>query len=71
MTSFSTMIGAIPVALHIGPGAESRAPMAVTIIGGVLFSTFLTLFVVPVIYTYLDDLSEKLKPLFHHKEHKS
>ena len=47
MTSFATIAGAIPPALAIGPGAETRVPMAVTVIGGVLVSTFLTLYVSP------------------------
>jgi HAE1 family hydrophobic/amphiphilic exporter-1 len=50
MTSFATIAGAIPPALAIGPGAETRIPMAVTVIGGVLVSTVLTLFVVPCAY---------------------
>ncbi len=47
MTSLSTVAGALPAALAFGPGAEVRAPMAVGVIGGVLLSTLLTLFVVP------------------------
>jgi HAE1 family hydrophobic/amphiphilic exporter-1 len=50
MTSVATVAGAIPPALAIGPGAESRIPMAMTIIGGVIVSTFLTLYVVPCVY---------------------
>lgn len=54
MTTMSTIAGAIPPALALGPGAEVRIPMAVTVIGGVLVSTFLTLFVVPAVYSLLD-----------------
>jgi multidrug efflux pump subunit AcrB len=54
MTSIATITGAIPPALAIGPGAESRIPMALAVIGGVLISTFLTLFVVPSVYSLLD-----------------
>ncbi len=50
MTSFATLAAAIPPALAIGPGAESRIPMSITIIGGVLISTFFTLFAVPCAY---------------------
>ncbi len=50
MTSVATVAGAIPAAISIGPGAESRIPMAISIIGGVLVSTLLTLFVVPSAY---------------------
>lgn len=53
MTSFSTIVAALPAALTFGPGAESRAPMAVAVIGGVLVSTFLTLLVVPCFYSFL------------------
>ncbi len=54
MTSISTIAGAIPAALSLGPGAEVRIPMAASVIGGVLVSTFLTLFVVPAMYSLLD-----------------
>ncbi len=50
MTSIATIVGAIPPALAIGPGAESRIPMALAIIGGVLVSTILTLLIVPCVY---------------------
>ncbi len=53
MTSFSTLAAAIPPALAVGPGAESRVPMALVVMGGVLASTLLTLFVVPCAYSLL------------------
>jgi hypothetical protein len=53
MTTFAMIFGMLPVALF---GSESRAPMAVTVIGGLTTSTILTLVVVPVVYTLLDDL---------------
>lgn len=53
MTSVATVAGAIPAALSFGPGAETRIPMAVAIIGGVVVSTVLTLFVVPCVYSLL------------------
>ncbi|RYZ80083.1 MAG: efflux RND transporter permease subunit, partial [Moraxellaceae bacterium] len=56
MTTSAMVMGMVPLALGLGDGAEQRAPMAHAIIGGVLTSTLLTLVVVPVIYTYLDDL---------------
>jgi HAE1 family hydrophobic/amphiphilic exporter-1 len=56
MTTVAMIFGMIPLALAIGEGAEQRAPMARAVIGGLLTSTFLTLFVVPVVYTLLDDL---------------
>lgn len=51
MTSIATIAGAIPPALAIGPGSESRIPMALSVIGGVFVSTILTLFVVPCVYS--------------------
>lgn len=53
MTSVATIAGAIPPALALGPGSETRIPMAVVILGGVIFSTVLTLFVVPCVYRVL------------------
>jgi HAE1 family hydrophobic/amphiphilic exporter-1 len=53
MTSVATIAGAIPEALNFGAGAETRVPMAIAIIGGVLVSTVLTLFVVPCVYSVL------------------
>ncbi len=53
MTSMSTIVAALPAAMTFGPGAESRAPMAVAVIGGVMVSTVLTLFVVPCFYSLM------------------
>jgi multidrug efflux pump subunit AcrB len=53
MTSIATIAGALPAAFSFGPGAEARQPMAIAVIGGVLVSTMLTLFVVPVVYSLL------------------
>jgi hydrophobe/amphiphile efflux-1 (HAE1) family protein len=55
MTSMATIAGAIPPALALGPGAELQRPMAVALVGGMLVSTLLTLFVVPAAYSLLDD----------------
>ncbi len=56
MTTFATIFGVLPLALGIGPGAEMRAPMARAVIGGMASSTLLTLVVVPVVYTIIDDI---------------
>ncbi len=61
MTSTAMILGMVPVALALGTGAEQRAPMAHATIGGLITSTLLTLVVVPVIYTLLDDLVNRLK----------
>jgi HAE1 family hydrophobic/amphiphilic exporter-1 len=54
MTTVTTVLGLIPLALGIGEGAEIRAPMAITVIGGLTVSTLLTLVVIPVVYATLD-----------------
>ncbi len=59
MTSVATIAGAIPAALAIGPGAESRIPMAIAVIGGVFVSTLLTLYVVPCAYIMLSRFKGK------------
>src|SRR5229473_2898238 len=56
MTSVATIMGAIPVMIGVGAGSASRRPLGYAIVGGILFSTALTLFVVPVAYTLLDRL---------------
>jgi hypothetical protein len=56
MTTATMTFGMLPLALKLEPGAESRAPMAVVVIGGLLSSTFLAIFVTPALYTLLDDL---------------
>ncbi len=53
MTSISTVLGTLPIALALGAGAESRMPMGIAVIGGLLVGTFLTLLVIPTTYTYL------------------
>ncbi len=55
MTTLAMIFGMLPTALALGAGAEFRAPMAHAVIGGLITSTLLTLVVVPVVYTYLDD----------------
>jgi HAE1 family hydrophobic/amphiphilic exporter-1 len=54
ITKLTTILGLLPMALGIGEGAEVRAPMAITVIGGVLLTTFLTLLVIPVVYSVMD-----------------
>ncbi len=51
MTSFTTIFGTLPIALGLGAGAESRRPLGIAVVGGLFFSTFLTLMLVPVVYT--------------------
>jgi HAE1 family hydrophobic/amphiphilic exporter-1 len=61
MTSLCAILGMMPLALKLGDSSELQAPLATAVIGGLSTSTFLTLFVVPVVYTYFDDLARKLR----------
>ncbi|MFQ5650687.1 MAG: efflux RND transporter permease subunit [bacterium] len=59
MTSFSTILGILPIALALGAGSESRVPMGIAVIGGLLFASLLTLYVIPAMYSYF---SKELEP---------
>jgi multidrug efflux pump len=61
MTSVATVMGAVPVALGLGAGSSSRRPLGYSIVGGVLLSTLLTLFLVPVVYVLFDSLRERVR----------
>jgi HAE1 family hydrophobic/amphiphilic exporter-1 len=58
MTTFATLFGLLPLALGIGSGAELQKPLALAVIGGLLLSTFLTLLLMPVLYSFLDRRSQ-------------
>ena len=60
MTSLSTILGILPIALALGAGAESRVSMGIAVIGGLLFATILTLYVIPAIYSYLSGKQKRL-----------
>jgi multidrug efflux pump len=60
MTSLSTILGILPIALALGAGAESRVPMGAAVIGGLAFATILTLFIIPAIYTFLTSKQGRL-----------
>ncbi len=64
ITAFTTIMGMLPMALSTSEGAEMRAPMAITVIGGLVATTFLTLFVIPIIYSVVNRVrfKEKVKP---------
>lgn len=59
MTSFTTIFGMLPIGLGIGEGAETLAPLGIAVIGGLLTSTFLTLLIIPCVYTVIDDIGYK------------
>ena len=69
MTTLAMIFGMMPLFLAIGAGAEGRAPMARAVVGGLITSTFLTLLVVPVMYTLMDDFSGWLKRKWNAKIH--
>lgn len=59
MTSLSTILGTLPIALALGAGSESRISMGIAVIGGLVWSTVLTLYVIPAVYTYFTSKKEK------------
>src|SRR5690606_17603153 len=58
MTTMAALFGTLPIALGLGAGAESRQPLGLAVVGGLLFSQLLTLYVTPVLFIYLERLSE-------------
>jgi len=56
MTASAAILGMLPLALALGKGSETQAPLATAVIGGLFTSTVLTLFIVPVVYTIFDDI---------------
>lgn len=68
MTTMATMMAAVPPALALGPGAETRGPMAIAIIGGLIISTTLSLLVVPAFFVVADSVKSRLAGLFHREE---
>jgi HAE1 family hydrophobic/amphiphilic exporter-1 len=64
MTTLSALMGTLPIAIGFGAGAESRRPMGLAVVGGLFFSQFITLFITPVVYIYLDRLQERLNRKF-------
>jgi multidrug efflux pump subunit AcrB len=62
MTTTATVLGLLPMALGLGEGSETNLPLARAVIGGLLVSTFFTLFLVPALYTSLDPFAKRRAP---------
>ena len=63
MTSLSTILGVLPIALALGAGAESRVSMGIAVIGGMAFASLLTLFVIPAIYSFFSERTKEVSNL--------
>ncbi|OGP53376.1 MAG: acriflavine resistance protein B [Deltaproteobacteria bacterium RBG_13_52_11b] len=60
MTTMAALMGTLPIALGFGAGSEARRPLGLTVVGGLLFSQLITLYITPVVYIYLDRFQEKI-----------
>jgi HAE1 family hydrophobic/amphiphilic exporter-1 len=65
MTTMAALMGTLPIAIGFGTGSEARRPLGLAVVGGLIFSQLITLYITPVIYVYLESLRENVKSWFH------
>jgi HAE1 family hydrophobic/amphiphilic exporter-1 len=70
MTTMAALLGTLPIALGLGAGAESRRPLGLAVVGGLVVSQFLTLYITPVVYIYLERFEEHFKDWQHRRSEK-